>query len=493
LFFNHWNFDLEYGLESASARLALFELCTLCLWCNCQSDAWQSEHSYLENKLKMENSNIGQGASSDVLLICALKDEYNQVLNVRDGLVEPGWTERIGPDGWIVADAVYETKSSPLRVTATWADHMGREQAQAVASRLISEEPAKCIAMSGICGGRRGKLELGDVIFADRLWSYDAGKLVVEDGKDKFQGDMFQYRLTPVWAQRMQHVSLSSDSEWFSLRPKLPLENQEDWVLMRLLEGITPSDHSEFSSACPDWTKVIERLWDREWVEKPCVLSLTGRERAERLKLLHPEGLPEPNAFQVHVAPMATGAAVVEDAGIFPRLASSMRKVLGIDMESSALGALGEVHGLPVVIAKAVSDYGDPYKDDRYRHFSARASAEYLVKLLRDSADLIPGFGAEISDPTVQSQSGNDAIPRDLIKTLADEYPDARDARAVWVRAGGRPGDVEANPRPQDLWQRLWGKSIQGASVTPKSLLTVALEDLPGNTVFLEQLTLLNT
>jgi hypothetical protein len=31
---------------------------------------------------------------------------------------------------------------------------------------------------------------LGDVIFADRLWSYDAGKIEKEDARDRFQGDM---------------------------------------------------------------------------------------------------------------------------------------------------------------------------------------------------------------------------------------------------------------------------------------------------------------
>ena len=72
--------------------------------------------------------------------------------------------------------------------------------------------------MSGICAGRRGKVNLGDVIFADRLWSYDAGKVEKEDGKDRFQGDMLQFRPDPVWVQRMQAVTIPSDAAWLGGR-----------------------------------------------------------------------------------------------------------------------------------------------------------------------------------------------------------------------------------------------------------------------------------
>lgn len=112
-------------------------------------------------------------------------------------------------------------------------------------------------------------------------------------------------------------------------------------------------------------------------------MSPAGLSHARHLALFNrgnPATLP---AFKIHVAPIATGAAVVEDAGVFPRLSHSMRKVLGIDMESSALAALAEAHGVPVLIAKAASDFGDRFKDDRYRTFAARASAECLLQLLR--------------------------------------------------------------------------------------------------------------
>ena len=434
----------------------------------------------------------------DILLICALKDEYAQVLNVTDGLMSPGWQERSEAGGWIVADGRFSTSSNiPLTIRAAYASYMGREQVQALAGRLIEAERPRCIAMSGVCAGRRGKVGLGDVIFAERLWSYDAGKTTVEDGKTKFQGDMLSYRPSPVWVQRtqsyrpspvwvqrMQSMSVAN-SPWLQERPALPLEYQEDWVLLRLLAGEEPSQHPDFQRDCPDWSAVLARLWQRQWLERSSLgLTSTGRERAQELKLLYHGRLPKPQAFQIHVAPMASGAAVVVDEGIFPRLADSMRKVLAIDMEASALGALGDIHNIPVLVAKGVQDFGDSFKDDRYRSFAARASAECLIALLRQNADLLPERKESVAENLNSApKASTTEIPRDLIELLAEEFPDVRDARALWQRAGGKASEVENISRPFDLWQRLWLRSIQGAAARPEALLREALQSLPDNAV----------
>lgn len=75
--------------------------------------------------------------------------------------------------------------------------------------------------MSGICAVRRDKVDLGDVIFAELLLSYDAEKLTDENGVQKFQGDPIQYNPS-VWEQRMQHVPIPpSNTPWLSLRSAL--------------------------------------------------------------------------------------------------------------------------------------------------------------------------------------------------------------------------------------------------------------------------------
>ena len=331
----------------------------------------------------MKNSSSKANDSVDVLLICALKDEYDEVLKVTDGIVKV-WVEHPDANGWMVADATFNTTSGNLlTIRATHASYMGREQVQALASKMIHDNPAKCIAMSGICAGRRGGVNLGDVIFADRLWSYDAGKITVENGKPRFQADPIQFNPSQEWVQRMPHVHKSLNTSWLIERPALTLEYQEAWLILRILCGDDPRQHQDFAAECPDWPDVLKRLWVRQWLEKPMTLTASGRQQAEELHLLHHNGLPKPANFKIHVAPIGTGAAVNEDCCIFDRLAESMRKVLGIEMEASALGALGDIYNIPVVVAKGVSDFGDTLKDDRYRQFAARASAECLISFLR--------------------------------------------------------------------------------------------------------------
>lgn len=143
---------------------------------------------------------------------------------------------------------------------------MGRESTQAVASMLIHEQPARCIAMSGICGGRRDKLTLGDVIFAERMWSYDTGKTIIENDEEHFQGDCLQYKIKPVWVQRMQQVTVDPKTSWLIERPVPTLEHQEDWVLLRILANEDPTNHANFSDECPNWDQTLKRLWKRNWL-----------------------------------------------------------------------------------------------------------------------------------------------------------------------------------------------------------------------------------
>ena len=427
---------------------------------------------------------------ADVLILCALQDEYRALLSVTTGLMGHGWEERKTDSGWQIAEAqFFSDNGAPVRVTASFCAFMGKEQASATLAHLWREVPARCIAMSGICAGRRGKVALGDVLIADRLYSYDAGKLTTVHGVSTFQGDPIQVGPGPHWVQRMQLVAGIEPGSWVSDRPHLTLEAQEDWVLLSSLEGNPPQAHPDFSVACPDWTLVLERLQKRKLIDDKGLITPDGSERARELHLQF-NGRPRlAPSFQVHVAPMATGSAVIEDSEIFTRLGESMRKVLGLDMEASALGAAGEFIRVPVIVAKGISDFGDQDKDDRYRMFAARASAEYLVLLMRHSVDLLNPASLEPHQapvkvqPQSSSSSANNSFPRDLIDFLSDSYPSQDEARAVWVRAGGKAGQIPVMARSFDTWQRIWMLAQQGALVSPLGLLSEVKNDFPHNSI----------
>lgn len=280
---------------------------------------------------------------SDILIICALRDEYNALLETLNG--ETSWKEEI-IDGWTIAKTTIETPSGTLSIMASWQNFMGREQAIAATTSLLQQQKnkIKCICMTGICAGRRGKVHLGDVIFADRLWSYDAGKSVIIEGVENFQGDQLQFKPTPKILQRMQSFKVEEES-WWDLRPLYSLDYQERWLLLQLFDGNQPSNNELFQTYCPNFPEVIKRLRKRNWISSQGFnLTEIGSEQATKLKEESLYGLPNDPKFSVHIAPIATGNTVKEDENIFNYLADrDMRKVLGLDMESSGLAALGEI------------------------------------------------------------------------------------------------------------------------------------------------------
>ncbi len=105
-----------------------------------------------------------------------------------------------------------------------------------------------------------------------------------------------------------------------------------------------------------------------------------------------PQGLP----FEVVAAPMASGSAVVADPGLWAQLQHmGMRKIAAVEMEAATVATVAHQHQVPYcLIAKGVMDHADSDKDDRYKRFAARASAEVLYALL---AQLLPTAEADSS------------------------------------------------------------------------------------------------
>lgn len=333
---------------------------------------------------------------ADALIVTAVPEEWKAVLTVETGAA-PGssWTEPPGAGGPEIRVRDFTTKDGELRVAIVRPFGMGRDHALSAAAPLLAQFPKiRCLAMCGVCAGRRGEVALGDVIIADRAWPYDAGKhrVTVDEAGHRieyFEGDMDLHRIRPVeWGQRAELFEIDASAPWIKDRPR-SCEDQADWLLARLIRNEDPLPDRK--AMCPDWAVVISQLWKTKRLhkgEQALIPTESGRRHiAERLQL-DPEGLFELKPFKIRFGSIATGAAVVQDPMIFDHLArtAGMRKVIGLEMETSAILMHAYTHNIPyAIVMKGVMDYGDEFKGDQMKYFAAKASAECLIAFLREN------------------------------------------------------------------------------------------------------------
>jgi hypothetical protein len=90
--------------------------------------------------------------------------------------------------------------------------------------------------------------------------------------------------------------------------------------------------------------------------------------------------------INVLVGPIASGNVVVKDGLTWDKLKRlGVRSVLGLEMEAAAIGEIARASNVHEwIVVKGVMDHADPHKDDRFKPFAARASAEVLRSFLID-------------------------------------------------------------------------------------------------------------
>jgi nucleoside phosphorylase/tetratricopeptide (TPR) repeat protein len=347
----------------------------------------------------------------DVVILTAISLEYREVLRVEDGLW-PGsaWREEQDPDsGLPIAFGAFQGRGGqPLRIAVAHAGEMGAMNAAMRLSLLVQKYRPSCVAMAGVCAGRPGKTNLGDVIAAERLFLHDTGKQLPSG----VQQDLKTYNLSPSWKVAIESFGFASrfrSAGWFTSRPT-PYEWQENWLLAQLYSGVQdPSALPEHEHFCPQFGTVIEQLWLAGDIEDATHrITEKGRSRIERILIKHMSRIPDlsPSGefmpFRVHVAPMGSGNRVVEDEEIWGFVSNHMRKTLGLEMEATAIGAVANEMGqrLDSLVMKGVMDFANHGRDDHFKEFAARASAECLIAFLREQLETKAALGKSAGGPT---------------------------------------------------------------------------------------------
>lgn len=131
----------------------------------------------------------------DLVILCALENpELSEFLKLDWHWLPPKPVDNL----MFIHEGHFSCKNKTYKVAAVCADRMGMVESALCSSKLIEYLKPRCIAMAGICAGVQGKVDLGDILFADPVWDYQAGKLCVDDnGKNYFQIEPHQISADP--------------------------------------------------------------------------------------------------------------------------------------------------------------------------------------------------------------------------------------------------------------------------------------------------------
>ena len=400
--------------------------------------------------------------NTDVVVVTALVEERDALLAIVDQN-EAQWDCGRDCDGYTYHRGKLErSDGSTLSIVVGCACEAGEAAAARCLERLRRQFKPAMIAMCGICGGDPDRLRLGDVIFASRVVRYDAGKRL---DSSRFEPDGESIAIPAPFRGDIEEFIDNARDDWTELQQSRPvsIEFQARWLLRALArsdrDGVPlASTLRERQALCPDWPLAVDRLIKTARAtlcEDKIVLTENGLNAGYLDLLMHPEEIAEP-PFEARIGVVGTGSSVVAVSGIFECLRQQCRRIVALDQEAYAVAATASSAGIPWMIAKAVSDYADSSKDDRFHRFAARASADLLLQYLVercpcaeiDSTENAPSEDRFSHDDVESVVEAAVAGMIHSVQSLATGDYDDRDANRALellnesLRAGTLVGDV---------------------------------------------------
>lgn len=265
----------------------------------------------------------------DVAVLTVIPPELRAL---QDALgVEP--TQRERSEGGTVfqrASVPSELLARPLSVVLGCIGEAGNDSAAAAVAEAIARYTPRAVLLMGIAAGLRGKTRVGEVVLSDRVVAYESAALVrAADGT---------------------HVTQP--------RPEIdrtPYAMNQDVVFYR-----------------PDTRRI--------------------RARFEAIKGTFPAGADDAQRalFETHVvsevsvraATIASGEKLLKDPERFKALRDLHDKIEAGEMEAAGLVEACRRAGLPWLVVRGISDFGDELKDDRFHALASKMAAAVLVDFL---------------------------------------------------------------------------------------------------------------
>lgn len=335
----------------------------------------------------------------DVLVITALPLEFRMARAVLEALGVHLEEHDAGTPHPYWKGVLAERQERPIAVALARPTRMGPTATASTASALVERLAPRCLAMCGVCAGNPADVVLGDVVIAELAYAYDEGKRT----KKGFEGDHRQIPLNESWLRKAQDFV----PEGLPSHGQASRDDARAWLLRELYAERDLRSHPARGRYFPAsaWgraTKSLERIGVIE--RDGPTFRITAKGRAEVEEAIARDGPPlKTLPYAVHAGPMASGNVVVKDGLTWDMLKKyGVRTVLALEMEAAAIAQVAYRTELQRwIVVKGVMDYADPKKDDRFKPFAARASAEVLLEFLGNAW---PSAGAPAAgDPGEQS------------------------------------------------------------------------------------------
>lgn len=144
-----------------------------------QADKMRIDDIIADNILLNDSSSTAEKDSYDILIVCALPEERDRVFDAFSVSEED--RRRTIQSFRSDYNFIYQKFSyAGFNIAIVTQNTMGMATATSLTTRAILAMKPKLVAMTGICAGRKGKVGLGDILVADQIFDYTAGKKYVD-------------------------------------------------------------------------------------------------------------------------------------------------------------------------------------------------------------------------------------------------------------------------------------------------------------------------
>jgi nucleoside phosphorylase len=222
----------------------------------------------------------------------------------------------------------------------------GNPSAAAAAAEFIQSHQPKAFFLLGIAAGLRGKIKIGEVIFSDRVVAYEPEALVRE-----------------------------AERAWSEPRPDI--------------DRIPHAMHQDLIAYRCDLARIA-------W-------------RAQQMGLQVPRPSPgQETEFQQHVAStagiriatIASGEKLLRDPAKLHAVQAQIHgKIEAGEMEAAGIVSACSRRGIPWLVVRGISDFGDELKNDAFHGYAAGLAAATLADFIEHGLDLGPAERAGSQQP----------------------------------------------------------------------------------------------